>query len=401
LYSTGAGDQTVTNTSYVGLGHATLRSIERLSLGSGSGNDRIDASRWTIRGPVSLDGGAGDDTIIGSPQADSLSGEDGKDVLRGGGGNDQLQPDASPVPDDDTIAGGPGRDQLNALIYNSGNIKYGKASVGGLDTFTSIESVVAYPNYTFGGPLNFDSSTFTGDVSVQGTALADVIETGSGDDRFTSGNGADSFAAHGGNDEMSVLLAGGGSVNVSASAVNSTSAGIKSISGVNHVDVYGDATAQSFGSSAFPGTVRFNGVGGNDVVNGNGPGTTYELDGAAGPVVITNGGISATGSTIGFTNVGGVIVSLVAPGTIDAHAFGGKAQLYGTTGVDTLTGTDHADRLAGFAGDDTLKGQAGDDILWGSSGQDVFRGGPGQDRCDNKASEDATSCEGKAPPLPT
>src|SRR5439155_2764277 len=69
-------------------------------------------------------GGAGDDTLIGSSDADLLDGGTGSDTLVGRGGNDSLladfggiigdrhEPDEPRTTADDTLDGGPGNDFL-------------------------------------------------------------------------------------------------------------------------------------------------------------------------------------------------------------------------------------------------------------------------------------------------
>jgi Ca2+-binding RTX toxin-like protein len=401
LYSANGHDQTITNTTYDGLGRARLRSIDSVTLSSGPGNDRLDATGWTKVGYLSMSGGDGNDTLVGGPVGETLSGEAGADVIRGGGGNDATQADASVTPSDDTVAGGPGHDQLYALIYNAGTLSNTKVTVGGTDTIDSIERVVAAPIFSFAGPVDVDAHAFDGDASVQGSSMGDTVVGGSGDDRFVSGNGADTYIGHGGTDEISILLAGAGAINVSASFVTSTSAGTKSITGVEQADGYADGASQTFGSSAFPGEVTFTGGGGDDSVNGNGAGTTFTLSSAASPVVVDAGGITTAVDTIGLTSVGHVLIGLSSPGSIDAHVYGGQAKLYGSGGVDTLIGTPNKDQITGFGGADSLEGRSGDDTLWGASGPDTFDGGAGFDRCDDKAGETAISCEGSAPPIDT
>jgi Ca2+-binding RTX toxin-like protein len=121
-------------------------------------------------------------------------------------------------------------------------------------------------------------------------------------------------------------------------------------------------------------------------------------------VTVTDTGITSSTVDVLLTNVGNVDVGS-ADGTtaisMDASAFSGKVRLFGSTAGDTLIGSPHADWLVGFGGHDVLKGLGGDDTIWGSPGNDVYRGGPGSDRCDDGAGDDATSCEGNAPPFPT
>jgi Ca2+-binding RTX toxin-like protein len=57
----------------------------------GKGNDTVDASAIRRRHTtVLIDGGEGDDTLLGSPFGDGIKGGPGRDTLVGGGGNDEL-----------------------------------------------------------------------------------------------------------------------------------------------------------------------------------------------------------------------------------------------------------------------------------------------------------------------
>jgi Ca2+-binding RTX toxin-like protein len=349
-------------------------------------------------------GGAGNDTLLGGPVGERIHGDDGADVIHGGGGSDDLYPEAGTVPANDIVLGGPGLDTLEVSMFSGGSISDTLATLGGNDTLGSIEQVFASPNFSFAGPVLVDASAFHGNVDVQGTALGDTFIGGPGNDSFSAGKGDDAFYGHGGTDTISTDITGAGAVNISASSATSTSDGADTIDKVERVFVYGDSFSQTYGSSAFPGMVYFQGGGGGDLVNGNGPKTTYALDNAATPVVVTNAHITTGTDLIGMTNVGHVVVgadSSGAPMSMKASNFSGSVEFYGGNEHDTFIGTGHADKLSGYYGNDTLKGLGGNDILWGAWGKDTFRGGPGLDRCDNKASEDATSCEGKAPPLPT
>lgn len=404
VYDINGNDQTITNTSYRGLGRASLTSIEMCSLSSGAGNDTLDSSGWTKKtGSPFLSGGDGNDTLLGGPVRESLQGGAGADVLKGGGGNDTLSPDSSAVPSDDTIDGGPGRDTVSVSMYSGGGIHDSSITLGGTDTIHGIEDVLATDNAAFAGPALVDASGFHGNVNVTGSPLADTVIGGFGDDTFQGHAGNDSFSGKQGTDALSVQLTGAGAVNASSGSVSSTTDGTDTIDKVERVFVYGDSAAQSFGSSAFPGKVVIQGGGGNDSVNGNGANTTYETSSATSPVVVTDTEITGSNDVL-LTNVGNVYVGAstsAAPISMDASAFSGKVRLFGNTANDTLIGSPHADWLVGFGGHDVLKGLGGDDIIWGRPGKDVYRGGPGFDRCDDDTGDNVTSCEGKAPKFPT
>ena len=85
-------------------------STDRLEVGGGVGNDRIDASNAPSNYmTLMLSGGDGNDTLIGSRGADHLFGDAGHDVLDGGNGNDLLYGGIG----NDKLVGGKGADRLS------------------------------------------------------------------------------------------------------------------------------------------------------------------------------------------------------------------------------------------------------------------------------------------------
>lgn len=91
----------------------------------GSANDAIVASQ-TYHKPVTLRGGAGDDTIKGGAQGDSLLGEDGNDNLDGNDGNDMIRGGAGI----DSMYGDTGDDTLDGQNDDDDLFSGG----GGIDT---------------------------------------------------------------------------------------------------------------------------------------------------------------------------------------------------------------------------------------------------------------------------
>ena len=86
-----------------------IRETERLQVNAGGGSDRIEASALTT-GLIALElnGDAGNDTLIGGPDAD---------VLNGGEGNDSLQGGPNPLAAVDRMSGDAGDD---LLLWNPG-----------------------------------------------------------------------------------------------------------------------------------------------------------------------------------------------------------------------------------------------------------------------------------------
>lgn len=96
-------DMTLTNSSLVatGLGTFSLNSVETAELTGGDSNNIFRASAFTA-GPVTLNGGNGNDVLIGGSKNDMLNGGTGRDILIGGTGADTIDGNA----DDDLLIGG-------------------------------------------------------------------------------------------------------------------------------------------------------------------------------------------------------------------------------------------------------------------------------------------------------
>ncbi len=108
-------DMTLTNTSLTaaGFGTLTLVGIETAKLSGGATANKLIANHFTI-GSVTLQGGDGDDLLIGSSKNNSLFGGTGRDTIIGGVGDDTLQGGD----DDDTLIGGLG---IDCVFGDSGN----------------------------------------------------------------------------------------------------------------------------------------------------------------------------------------------------------------------------------------------------------------------------------------
>lgn len=163
----------------VGGGFVTeLKGIESIELSLGRGNNRVTAT-------------AGDDTIYGNLQADSLAGGTGDDRLYGGDGGA------------DSLFGGAGDDWL-VDAFGASRI------LDGGDGFDVV--IVDHQNMTDG--IVFDlltgSATLAGDGFV--TAILNVetlgLTSGAGDDRIRGTRGEDGLDGQAGND--SLLGAAGG-----------------------------------------------------------------------------------------------------------------------------------------------------------------------------------------------
>jgi Ca2+-binding RTX toxin-like protein len=90
-----------------------MHEVEKLTLTTFSGDDKLDVAPG-ITLPMSVDAGAGNDTISTGDGNDLIQGGDGNDTLNGAGGGDRLVGDRG----NDTVNGGAGDD---TLVWNNGD----------------------------------------------------------------------------------------------------------------------------------------------------------------------------------------------------------------------------------------------------------------------------------------
>jgi Ca2+-binding RTX toxin-like protein/cyclophilin family peptidyl-prolyl cis-trans isomerase len=163
IMESGDVDFTLTSNSLTGLGNDLVLSIESAHLTGGASDNVIDISGFAAAYPPTLDGGAGNDQLIGSSFMDLLRGQDGNDTLDGGAGNDFLQGGAG----NDQLLG---REGLDGLSGGSGN----DTLLGGLGD-----------DIAYGG---------SGDDSIRGEAGADTIFGGADSDDVDGGSDTDQVA---------------------------------------------------------------------------------------------------------------------------------------------------------------------------------------------------------------
>lgn len=334
---------------------------------------------------------AGKDLLDGGGGNDQLWGEGGDDVVLGGEGSDTLYGDALYLPDElhgnDLVDGGAGND---SIFGNAGADKlYGGSGV----------------DLLYGG---------SGDDLLDGGTEDDVLIGEAGNDRLLGGAGADQLAGGDGDDQ---LLGG---------------VGDDVLQGDTGTDVlYGDAGADTVDGGAGDDTLF--GGSGDDVLSG-GEGNDL-LDGGSGADTMRGGAgndtyvlalgygkdliedaqgknrlqlgagirpddlnatldqatVSATVSVAGLDD--GVTLNMAqfdVSGLEFANgATWGKKEFLdllpalisqGSSAGDTLTGNEKLrNHLRGFEGNDTLAGSSNDDTLEGGDGADVLNGRGGSD----------------------
>ncbi len=143
------------------------------------GLDGDDFIHYTGFGATYIEGGRGNDTIIGNLRIDTIYGGDGNDLIRGEGGADRLY-------------GGEGND----TIFVSGTFLIGMGQFGG--------TTYAGPAMAFGGGGD-DVITGDGTVNMFGDAGNDTIRGGTGLAYIDGGTGDDVIFAGGSNLNVNLL----------------------------------------------------------------------------------------------------------------------------------------------------------------------------------------------------
>ena len=428
----------LTNGTVIGL--SSLSGIEMISANGKTGvkikasanGDALDLSGVTLVNITQVELDKGNDTLEGSGIADTILGGKGDDVLDGGAGNDTFLIAAGDGID--AIAGGSGIDVIKAT---ANNVAIGLSSLSGIETITadgrtgvsilgsSAEDLLDFSAVTLVGIGTLNAGS--GDDTLTGTALADTILGGSGNDQLDGGDGDDDFliAGSAGTD---TLIGGSGSDRIVATAANVAIAfgswsGIETITGNGFANVTIAGTSagdvMDFSAYALSGIARIDGGNGDDAITGSagadvlsgGAGVDTLAGGAGNDLLIFDstadsfdGGanydtLRAAGKNAvltwdparfvgieaidgaGFANV--KILGTSAGEAIDLGgiALTGISLIDAGSGADTVIGSGNADTINGGNGNDDLSGGGGDDLFLfnGSSGRDTIAGDGGTD----------------------
>jgi Ca2+-binding RTX toxin-like protein len=325
----GNGNDTIT---FLGLDPLFATSI---TVNEASGNNRIDTSALA-RG-VTVNGGLGNDTILGGSSADNLTGGAGFDSLLGGVGNDSLDGGN----DNDTLNGASGND---LLLGGTGNDQIiagaGNDSLNGGDG-----------NDLLSGQSGRD--TILGGIgadTLNGATDNDSLDGGDGNDRLNGDLGTNTLLGGLGVD----LLIESGDANYTLTNSALTGLGTDSLTGIESAQLTAGIGANNINAAGFTGSTTLNGGAGDDSITGGG---------GADFVVAGDGNDTVDGGAGNDCIRGGL----------------GNDSLYGNAGNDTLNGGAGADSLLGGDGDDGLSGYTGSDFLSGGMGNDTVIGGDDND----------------------
>lgn len=213
-----------------------------------------------------IQGGSGDELIVGRKGDDVLNGGGGNDTLKGGKGNDLMDGGAG----NDTLKGGQGDDVLTDTDGNNG---------------------------LFGGSGNDFIKAGDGDDRIGGGKGDDVIIAGDGDNRVGGGQGDDLISAGDGNDRLNggsgddQITAGGGNDRVNGGSGNDILFG----EGGNDRLIGGSGDDQLFGGE---GNDRLKGGDGDDILDG-GDNDDRLIDGEGNDILLGGDGNDRLVGTLG------------------------------------------------------------------------------------------------------
>jgi Ca2+-binding RTX toxin-like protein len=296
-----------------------IGTTERLVVNMNGGDDTFSATgNLASLISVTVDGGTGNDTILGSNGADLLMGGDGNDFIDGQQGND-------------TVLLGAGEDVFQWDPGDGSDIVEGQ---DGTDT-----------------------------VLFNGSA---------GNEAFTiSANGARTVLTR---NLGSIVMDLNDVEKLNINALNGTdTVAINDLSGTDVTTVNVNLTGTIGGSTGDGQTdnVAVHGTGGSDVIDVVGAGMSVSVIGLQTTVNVT----SAEGALDRLTVAGGNGHDRITATTLPAGVV--QLTLDGGAGDDTILGSQGADMLIGGAGNDFMFGDNGDDVAFMGAGNDVYQWGPG------------------------
>jgi Ca2+-binding RTX toxin-like protein len=358
-------------------------------------------------GPLTIDGGEGNDDLAGSTDPDKLygragndilSGQDGVDIVDGGPGNDSLTGSEG----SDTIVGGPGADSfLGGYGNDLLDADDGEADTSinggpdvdtlyydlGLDpTPSAVETKIADPGPPPppppppppGGSCTHNSATRTATATLPseppGTA---TLVVAAGEIRFGSTPSACGAATTSNTDTIKVVGAVGAAEKLivdqsgGAFAPGATAEAV----GISEIEIdvnLGDVSDEVVVIGTSSGDVLAMGVKGAAVNNDT------DVDVTVAPLPSSIELVGGGGKNI-LTARGGYGAGAVYAGSVTLRGGGEGDELTGSNLADLIVGGGGADTVNGYSGNDTIEGGGGNDKLNGADGRDDITGGSGAD----------------------
>ena len=425
----GDGDDTLRFNTFTG--DKTVEVIDG-GLGSNivagtSASNVLDFSGTSFINIAEIDGGAGNDNITGTAEADLIRGGAGNDTLNGGAGDDIFRVDGTSN-NHDTVTGGEGTDTVlggdddDTLRFNTfTGDKTVEVIDGGLGSNivagTSASNVLDFSGTSFINIAEIDGGA--GNDNITGTAAGDMIRGGAGNDTLNGGTGDDIFLVDGtsnnhdtvtGGEGTDTVLGGDGddTLRFNTFTAEKTVEVIDGGLGSNIVAGTSASNVLDFSGTSFINIAEIDGGAGNDNITGSsaadvirGGAGNDTLDGGGGDDVFRVDGTSSNHDTV----TGGDGIDTVQGGegddTLRFNTFTGDKtveSIDGGLGTNIVAGTSASNVLdfsnTSLTNISEIDGEAGNDNITGSSAADVIRGGAGNDTLNGGAGDDTFLIDG-------
>jgi len=334
---------TLTNSSLVGLGTDALNGIESASLAGGNSANQIDASAFTL-GPVTLQGGMGNDTLIGSTNSADVLFENGDvdftltNTNLTGQGTDTLS-----GLERAWLVGGLDADQINASAFTLGPVTL--QGGGGNDTLTGSASAadVLFEEGNVDFTLTSAFLTGQGTDSHSGLERASLVG-GSGDNSFFVSGWSQQATLDGGGGDDRVVSSGNANFTLTDTTLTRSTGGSFTLLSIESARLTGGNSSNTFDASGFSGRVTMTGSFGNDTFKG-GSGEDTIVESFNTNFEFFNSFFFGQELRNGFFETDSLssIEGLELAGgsgnnTLDVSKFSGNATLTGGLGNDTLIG---------------------------------------------------------------
>jgi Ca2+-binding RTX toxin-like protein len=312
-------------------------------------------------GKDTLKGGIGNDTLNGGSNDDNLNGASGDDTLKGGLGNDLLDGGAELVYGD-TASYIDRNEKIVIDLDNSGNGTVTVGISGETDTLVDIENITGS---TIADEITGNDTVNTllgmvGNDTLKGEGGADYIDGGADDDSITGGAGADILKGGFGADKFIQTVGETTGDNIDGGSQSDNSRGNDTVDYSAFIGAAGikvslndtglaNVTVGSFiDDHILTNIENIIGTSGTDTIEGDTANNT--LDGLSG----TNDTLSFVKTSSGvFVNIGNNVVNADIDGNGSTDSVSSNQAIGTEIGTDTVK---NFDDVIGGAGNDTLIG---------------------------------------------
>jgi Ca2+-binding RTX toxin-like protein len=323
-----------------------------INLTSGAGDEVTDGTNtvnWSSDIIEKAYSGSGNDSITGSSVANTLEGNGGNDTLNGQAGNDNL--DGGAGNDTYQFSGTWGADTITADTSGSDTVDLSGASAAlTINLATGAGNEISDGTNTVNWSSDFieNATGGSGNDTITGNALANVLRGGGGINTITGGAGNDSLYGSIGDTDYFIEGDNSGS------------------------DYYSSAGTARLNYSAMTSPITFDVAAGTVTVGS-------DVDTLIGIYEVL--GSNGAGDTIdGSNNSQGIWVTPVY-GTVSHvdSADAGHSYQYHVDNFENAIGSAYDDIIYGTSVNNLFYGNAGDDQLYAGDGQNTLYGGVGND----------------------